>query len=1092
MSAPQEVPLLKVGAVVAKYRLGRRLGKGGFGVVYEAEHAEDGTRVALKALSVDLTDARSKTAFDRFLNEVAAIQRLRHPNVVQVYDSGIIDEQDKRLVVAYYTMELLEGQTLDQWVRDHGKMEPDLAVKVIRQAAAGVHRAHSEGIIHRDIKPGNIYLAAGDRAVVMDFGICKLRDAASVTSVGQVVGTPRYLAPEQLLGGDIDARTDVFALGAVFYFLLTGGHLRPGNDVAAIFTAVATHQDAARVRSDTTLPAGLRSVLTTALLPEPTLRFPSARAFSEALETARVQLRAETPGTAPPSAGPPRDEPSLAESGRPGSPNTSSVWVDETVQESASAIRSAVQEGTAPAVTAAPRVEEPAKSPLPVRLRRAAAGRDLRCTGCGQTFESPVELAAHREECTEEFDLRAAQEAAAAPRPAPLPLAAPPPPPDPDRSDTSQVVVERSPAGGIQAVDVGGEPKTTEFQPPAPPLEGMPTDPSSAPMVAPPPPPDDVAVDSKTMEYAAPGASSVALGAGEPATRAERGPGLTPEAVEPRPDARSRAPLPTTPMSARPRVTPPPPDAPSRQRSQAMPVTSSPPDAASRQRSQAMPVTSSPPDPSSRQRSQVMPVTVPPPAEGTRRPRSQVMPAGAPPPVIGRSRTQSQPATPPPSTPARPAPLAATTSLPEAAVRPAPSTSSARPPTLGSLPVVGCPACGMRLRPGVTLAQHLEVCPAPRESPRAQAPAGPLAAPVAPTPAPAAPVPAPVAPAPAPVAPASAPVAPEPAPVAPAPAAVVVTPSPPEPSAVLPPRAEERVPPPSSTGDLPPMVVTGTVVVFCSRCGAEFPSEHLRNEHLATCPGRKAPPPASLPGATEPPPGPSPSPGFRPSALAAEYYDDGADPPAQEPVKDLDMEGRSTRGRQWMGRQYSATLDTELGVLYARALRLVPREESVRVSSVLDELGRYSAFAHGLMQADPNLGPTVGLLLGMARQTVQVAAFVQDARAQIARIQPSRVEARLREAQAANVVLDHETMQAMVATLEQARLVERQGQAAVRAVESCVAIAVQMRDHLPSIVQGVSSRPKKESVTALVTLVQQAEAALRGAVAEAGRLAASQ
>lgn len=286
--------LLGKGSMVGKYRIGRPLGRGGFGIVFEAYDTEDAVQVAIKIIEVDPGNEASRAALNRFHTEVEAICRIRHPNVVQVYETAVIPAG--KLALAYYTMEILTGRTLEQVVKQDGPRPPAEALKMIRQAAAGLHRAHAEGIVHRDVKPGNIFLTAQGRAVVMDFGVCKLSDGSNVTLVGQVVGTPRYLAPEQMLDGTVDARTDVFALGALLFYLLTGEHLRAGADVRAVFHAVNTDGDVRRARAQKQLPEMVRDVLCTALARTPDDRFPSARAMAETLEATELLLGPEPEG----------------------------------------------------------------------------------------------------------------------------------------------------------------------------------------------------------------------------------------------------------------------------------------------------------------------------------------------------------------------------------------------------------------------------------------------------------------------------------------------------------------------------------------------------------------------------------------------------------------------------------------------------------------------------------------------------------------------------------------------------------------------------------------------------------------------------
>src|SRR5688572_9084348 len=195
---------LRIGRTVGDYTLLAELGRGGFGVVYEAQDRRDHSKVALKTLQANLSSPQGQRALTRFLLEVRAVRQIRHANIVKYIDGGQLTADDGS-VLAYYAMELLPGETLDQIVRRDGPIHPVDAASVIRQSAVGLYTAHQQGIIHRDIKPGNIMLTPNGRAVVTDFGVCKILEIHNVTTAGQVVGTARYLSPEQFTGSPVDA-----------------------------------------------------------------------------------------------------------------------------------------------------------------------------------------------------------------------------------------------------------------------------------------------------------------------------------------------------------------------------------------------------------------------------------------------------------------------------------------------------------------------------------------------------------------------------------------------------------------------------------------------------------------------------------------------------------------------------------------------------------------------------------------------------------------------------------------------------------------------------------------------------------------------
>jgi eukaryotic-like serine/threonine-protein kinase len=222
--------------VVGRYRLDTRIGQGGMGEVWRAYHPALRKHVAVKILKAELASGAGLTRFDR---EIEAMTELEHPNTVRVFDAGVTDDG-----LYYYAMELLDGETLLDLVESDGPLAPARAVNLVRQAARAIGEAHQKGLVHRDIKPENLFVATlgGERDFmkVLDFGIAKIVDearSATLTREGIVVGTPAYMSPEQALGRSTDARSDVYALGAVFFFALTGHAPFEDDSVVAVLTA---------------------------------------------------------------------------------------------------------------------------------------------------------------------------------------------------------------------------------------------------------------------------------------------------------------------------------------------------------------------------------------------------------------------------------------------------------------------------------------------------------------------------------------------------------------------------------------------------------------------------------------------------------------------------------------------------------------------------------------------------------------------------------------------------------------------------------------------------------------------------------------
>ncbi len=196
-----------------RYTIERELGHGGMAIVYLARDEELRRHVAIKVLAVHL--AGDETFRARFLREARLAGRLSHPNVVQVYDAG---ETDGR---PFIVMEYVPGRTL----ADCGKLPAERAAELALQACAGLQHAHDAGLIHRDMKPGNLLLREDDVLKIADFGIARAAESTRQTQAGSVLGTAAYLAPEQAAGQDVTSAADVYSLGAVLYELLTG-HVR--------------------------------------------------------------------------------------------------------------------------------------------------------------------------------------------------------------------------------------------------------------------------------------------------------------------------------------------------------------------------------------------------------------------------------------------------------------------------------------------------------------------------------------------------------------------------------------------------------------------------------------------------------------------------------------------------------------------------------------------------------------------------------------------------------------------------------------------------------------------------------------------------
>lgn len=285
---PEADPL--IGQVLdSKYELVARLGEGGMGAVYRARRVHIGDEVAVKVLHQSfVADA---DAVERFRREARAAAMLRHPNVVTIHDFG---EARGTAAPAYIVMELAEGKSLRALLREEGSLAPRRAVALMRDVCAGVGAAHRRQIVHRDLKPDNIIVlppeGEGERetAKVVDFGIAKLRDLAAMptlTQAGTLMGTPYYMSPEQCRGDELDARSDVYSLGAVLYEMLAGG---PPFTAANITGVVTKHLTEAPppLPPGAGVPRALEDVCRRALSKDVGSRQPDATTLARELQAA--------------------------------------------------------------------------------------------------------------------------------------------------------------------------------------------------------------------------------------------------------------------------------------------------------------------------------------------------------------------------------------------------------------------------------------------------------------------------------------------------------------------------------------------------------------------------------------------------------------------------------------------------------------------------------------------------------------------------------------------------------------------------------------------------------------------------------------
>ncbi|MEU6667834.1 serine/threonine-protein kinase [Streptomyces sp. NPDC046727] len=202
--------------VAGRYRLLRRLGRGGMGVVHEAEDVQLGRRVAVKMLTAVEGLAAEDVAWERFQREIRALARIEHPGVVTLYDSGVHEG------VPYLVMQVLDGASLADLVVATGPLPASAACTVALGITDALEAVHATGVVHRDVKPSNVGVTGNGRVVLQDFGLARLAGESAITRTGALVGTPQFMAPEAMTGGPREAAADWYGLGACLYLMLTG------------------------------------------------------------------------------------------------------------------------------------------------------------------------------------------------------------------------------------------------------------------------------------------------------------------------------------------------------------------------------------------------------------------------------------------------------------------------------------------------------------------------------------------------------------------------------------------------------------------------------------------------------------------------------------------------------------------------------------------------------------------------------------------------------------------------------------------------------------------------------------------------------
>jgi serine/threonine-protein kinase len=273
---------------IGKYLVEAVLGRGGSGTVYLARDPGLDRRVALKTLTLDAAEPRAPDLRARFLREAQAAGALRHPGIVTVYDVG--DHAGE----PYIAMEYVEGDDLDKLLQRGEARSVEWKLDVVRQLCEGLAHAHRHGIVHRDVKPGNVRLTPSGEVKIMDFGVARL-SSSTMTKSGRLLGTVHYMAPEQVEGGPVDLRVDVFAVGAIAYELFAGRRPFPGDSLSAVMSRILSGEPDPAALPRTAYSPGLESIVLKALARDRDARYPSLDAMHADLaglvrETARKAL----------------------------------------------------------------------------------------------------------------------------------------------------------------------------------------------------------------------------------------------------------------------------------------------------------------------------------------------------------------------------------------------------------------------------------------------------------------------------------------------------------------------------------------------------------------------------------------------------------------------------------------------------------------------------------------------------------------------------------------------------------------------------------------------------------------------------------
>ncbi len=254
--------------LAGRYEILKMLGEGGMGTVYKAKDTELDRLVALKVIRPEY--ANHPETIRRFKQELILARQITHRNVIRIFDLGIADS------FKFITMDYVEGRDLSKILSERGKFSVNDGCEIVRQICSGLEAAHSEGVVHRDLKPQNVMLDAQGRVFLMDFGLARSMELVGMTRTGALIGTPTYMSPEQARGEKADVRTDIFALGVIFYEVLTGK--RPYKDEPMMATLIRRTKELATppCQVDPSVPQAISDIVMKCLQIKTDLRYQNA------------------------------------------------------------------------------------------------------------------------------------------------------------------------------------------------------------------------------------------------------------------------------------------------------------------------------------------------------------------------------------------------------------------------------------------------------------------------------------------------------------------------------------------------------------------------------------------------------------------------------------------------------------------------------------------------------------------------------------------------------------------------------------------------------------------------------------------------